>query len=98
MAQTEKNLGAISEEEQNTLTARKNLTSQILGQIGNLEWQKSRLTAQLEANEQAARQLLVSIRDRFEVSENDPWKIDQDGSFIVLVEDAESADDSATES
>jgi len=91
MAQTEKTLGTLTDEEKNTLTTRRNLTTQILNQIGNLEWQKSRLTAQLEANEQAARQLLVDVRDRFEVTEETSWKVDQDGSFIVLTDDEDTS-------
>jgi len=90
MSQTEQILGSISEDERNEIERRRALTSQILNQIGNLEWQKSRLTAQLEANEQAARQLLVSIRDRFEVSEETPWKIDNDGNFVTLSEETTS--------
>jgi len=97
MAQVEKVLGTITEDEKATLNNRRNLTSQVLTQIGNLEWQKSRLTSQLEMNEQAARQLLAEIRDRFEIGEDDSWKVDQDGSFIVLVEE-ESTEEPASES
>jgi len=97
MAQVEKVLGTITEDEKATLNNRRNLTSQVLTQIGNLEWQKSRLTSQLEMNEQAARQLLAEIRDRFEIGEDDSWKVDQDGSFIVLVEE-ESSEEPASES
>jgi hypothetical protein len=90
-------VGSLNEEELAEFTRVRNVASQMIQQLGTLELRKSRLVADLNANEESAQALLNSARERVGVSGDTPWQIREDGSIFVMQtsEEAPSEEDSS---
>ena len=84
-------VGNLTEEELAEFSQIRNMASQMIQQLGSLELRKSRLVADLEANEQKAQQLLASARERVGLSDDTPWQIRDDGTIFALQVDSEEA-------
>lgn len=83
-SQTPTQIGSLTEEELSEFSQVRNLASQMIQQLGSLELRKSRLIADLEANEQKAQTLLASARERVGLTDDTPWQIRDDGSIFAL--------------
>lgn len=83
-SQTPSQIGSLTEEELAEFSQVRNLASQMIQQLGSLELRKSRLIADLEANEQKAQTLLASARERVGLTDDTPWQIRDDGSIFAL--------------
>ncbi len=83
-SQTPTQIGSLTEEELSEFSQVRNLASQMIQQLGSLELRKSRLIADLEANEQKAQTLLSNARERVGLTDDTPWQIRDDGSIYAL--------------
>ena len=83
-SQTPTQIGSLTEEELSEFSQVRNLASQMIQQLGSLELRKSRLIADLEANEQKAQALLANARERVGLTDDTPWQIRDDGSIYAL--------------
>jgi len=88
-SQTPAQIGSLTEEELSEFSQVRNLASQMIQQLGSLELRKSRLIADLEANEQKAQALLANARERVGLTDDTPWQIRDDGSIFALQTSAE---------
>lgn len=95
--QTPVQVGSLTEEELAEFSQIRNLASQMIQQLGSLELRKSRLVADLEANEQKAQALLGSARERVGLSEDTPWQIRDDGSIFAVQASEETTSEEASE-
>ena len=77
-SQTPTQIGSLTEEELSEFSQVRNLASQMIQQLGSLELRKSRLIADLEANEQKAQTLLASARERVGLTD------DTLGKFVMM--------------
>ena len=75
-------LGTLTDEEIVIFNQCRNNANQILLQIGQLEARKSRLVEELELNEGNAQELLAQVRDRYNLSEDQNWRIQSDGKIL----------------
>ena len=95
--QTPVQVGSLTEEELAEFSQIRNLASQMIQQLGSLQLRKSRLVADLEANEQKAQALLGSARERVGLSEDTPWQIRDDGSIFAVQASEETTSEEASE-
>lgn len=90
-------VGSLNEEELSEFTQVRNTASQMIQQLGSLELRKSRLIADLEANESNAKSILSKARERVGIDENTPWQIRDDGSIFALQSEETTSEEGASE-
>ena len=86
-------VGNLNDEELAEFTRVRNLASQMIQQLGSLELRKSRIVADLNANEETAQAVLNQARERVGLSEDTPWQIREDGAIFSL----ETSEDTPSE-
>ena len=86
-------VGNLNDEELAEFTRVRNLASQMIQQLGSLELRKSRIVADLNANEETAQAVLNQARERVGLSEDTPWQIREDGAIFSL----EASEDTPSE-
>ena len=95
--QTPVQVGSLNEEELSEFTQVRNLASQMIQQLGSLELRKSRLVADLEANEQKAQNVLSIARQRVGIDDDTPWQIRDDGSIFALQSEEDASEETTSE-
>ena len=95
--QTPVQVGSLNDEELSEFTEVRNLASQMIQQLGSLELRKSRLVADLEANESKAQSILSQARERVGIDENTPWQIRDDGSIFALQSEETTSEEGTSE-
>jgi hypothetical protein len=89
--QNAKQVGELTEEELNLFAQSRNVATQLIQQLGAIELRKSRIVAQINANEQSAQELLASARERVGLDLTTPWQIRDDGAIFAISSDEESS-------
>lgn len=82
--QNQKLVGNLTEDEIKVFNEARVIANQIMQRIGTLEVQKTRLIAELDSNEAQAQELLSSVKNRLELTDDNPWRITSDGQVFTL--------------
>ncbi len=76
-------VGNLSEKQLAQFNELKQTAVQLVNQIGALEVKKSRLLADVDANEEKAQNLLKLVKMQFDLSEDAPFQILEDGRIVT---------------
>jgi hypothetical protein len=76
-------VGTLSEKQLAQFNELKQTAVQLVNQIGALEVKKSRLLAEVDANEEKAQNLLKLVKMQFDLSEDSPFQILEDGRIVT---------------
>jgi hypothetical protein len=87
--------GSLNEEEMAAFTAARQKAANLLQQLGSIELQKGNLIDAIRANEKEAQAVLATALNRLEISEETPWRFQNDGKIFTLP--AESAEEASSE-
>jgi hypothetical protein len=78
-------VGNLSEKQLAQFNELKQTAVQLVNQIGALEVKKARLLADVDANEEKAQNLLKLIKMQFDLSEDSPFQILEDGRIVTPI-------------
>jgi len=76
-------VGNLSEKQLAQFNELKQTAVQLVNQIGALEVKKARLLADVDANEEKAQSLLKLVKMQFDLSEDSPFQILEDGRIVT---------------
>ena len=83
MSENTQSVGNLNEEETTAIARHRQLASELLNQVGQLEVRKARLLALIERNEAGAQKVLSEVATRLEIAEGATWQVQADGSVVV---------------
>tara|TARA_B100001094_G_C17851723_1_gene633018 strand:+ start:151 stop:414 length:264 start_codon:yes stop_codon:yes gene_type:complete len=82
--QNQKLVGNLTEDEIKHFNDARLVANQLMQKIGTLEVQKTRLIAELDVNESQAQELLSSVKNRLELTDDNTWRITSEGQIFTL--------------